>query len=373
MDTDKIIEEKKKIQTSLLDFLENETDKELHFQNLTKLLNENKNKRKEVYEFKEILYLINKIANNHHRLPNFNSEIIQIIDFLKQDIKENFVNSEILNIFQDNKLILLFLITNEILTINSNIADKMSDYFHFFYPELSTFNEEIKYDPPENFESLRSAGENDSYICNLIRNDSIDDFVKYITQTNFGLSSQIPPSYFETNPFLLKHSKETTLIEYSAFCGATQIFNFLKNQRVELKPSLWLYAIHSNNYELIHLLEEFGVVPDDKTHKRCLREALKCFHNEIANYIKDRLLDEKVKEGLGEKKFRDNLIDYCFHYYNLTFLPEKFDHSFNLYYYCLYNYFSLFKLLDDKKGAQILKERIIQKMIVFFLSNFETN
>ena len=58
-------------------------------------------------------------------------------------------------------------------------------------------------------------------------------------------------------------NKNTTLIEYSAFYGSIQIFNFLRMNNVELSPSLWLYAIHGNNAELIHLLEENKVEPKD--------------------------------------------------------------------------------------------------------------
>ena len=53
---------------------------------------------------------------------------------------------------------------------------------------------------------------------------------------------------------------------------------------VKLTSSLWLYAIHSNNPDLIHLLEENKVEPIDITYKECIIEAIKCHHNEIANY-----------------------------------------------------------------------------------------
>ena len=62
-------------------------------------------------------------------------------------------------------------------------------YPHYFMPEIKKFiNEkwftntrewvkEIKQELPDDFYDLRKEGENDSYICNLIRNDSVEEFV----------------------------------------------------------------------------------------------------------------------------------------------------------------------------------------------------
>ena len=80
---------------------------------------------------------------------------------------------------------------------------------------------------PEFDEKLK-IGENDSYICHLIRNDSIEKFVIFVNQTNLNLSSQIKSSIFETNLFLIKND-ETTLIEYAAFFGSIQIFQYLSS------------------------------------------------------------------------------------------------------------------------------------------------
>lgn len=58
----------------------------------------------------------------------------------------------------------------------------------------------------EIFQYLRKKcqiGENDDFICTLIRNDSIEDFVTYVNQTNLSLTSQIKPSIYETNSYLI--------------------------------------------------------------------------------------------------------------------------------------------------------------------------
>lgn len=54
----------------------------------------------------------------------------------------------------------------------------------------------------------------------------------------------------------MNEKKSISIIEYASFFGSIQIFQYLIMNKVELKPSLWLYAIHSQNAELISLLEE---------------------------------------------------------------------------------------------------------------------
>ena len=62
---------------------------------------------------------------------------------------------------------------------------------------------------PEDFYEKRKEGENDSHICSLIRNDSIIEFIKYVTENNYSLDYTITSSIFETNSFLLKIVKLT--------------------------------------------------------------------------------------------------------------------------------------------------------------------
>lgn len=96
----------------------------------------------------------------------------------------------------------------------------------------------------DDFDSTRQIGEKDSFICELIRNDSVVDFIQYVNQKNIPLTSQISPSIFGTHQLLLKITNKT-LIQYSAFYKSIQFFQYLKMNNVELSPSLWLYSIHS--------------------------------------------------------------------------------------------------------------------------------
>lgn len=160
------------------------------------------------------------------------------------------------------------------------------------------------------------AGENDSYICELIRNDSVEEFIKYVNQANIPLSSNIQSSICETNTFLLK--KETSFIDYAAYFGSIQIFQYLRINGVELRPSLWLNAIHGRNPEIIYILEENKVEMHDNLLKKCLIRSIKCHHNEIADYIDSKYYDDKIKKENSDEKVNNASVKYC----NFEYIPS---------------------------------------------------
>ena len=88
----------------------------------------------------------------------------------------------------------------------------------------------------EESEQKISIGENDNYICELIRNDSIEDFVTYVNQQCIDLTNYfIKKSIFETNYVLQNNT--ITLIEYAFFFGSLQIIKYLMLNRCELTYS----------------------------------------------------------------------------------------------------------------------------------------
>ena len=193
----------------------------------------------------EFLQLISEISNEHHRTPEFQRRIEQTLIFLKDAIKQNFTNYSIFNIFQHNKRIILFLSEEKILGFTKRVyyaMKKNADLNNFFLPEITSFLSEQYQRPkitfPDSFIKDRKDGENSSYICKLIRNDSIQEFNAYVHKNNISLSkTEINNSIFETNQFLMK--KKVTLIEYAAFFGSIQIFKYLIMNGVDLTPSLW--------------------------------------------------------------------------------------------------------------------------------------
>lgn len=102
-------------------------------------------------------------------------------------------------------------------------------------------------------------GENDTYICKIIRDDSIIELITYVNKNNISLLTRIQIPLFETNSILLK--KEPELIEYSAFYVSIQIFRYLIQNNVQLTENIWEYEIHGRNTEVIHMIEENQIDP----------------------------------------------------------------------------------------------------------------
>ena len=209
------IEEKKKLYTAIIEFLENsdENNDELYMQkfNIFENIIQGQQIEENKEEIKEFLQIFKSISANHHRNPNFIKKINNILKFNKVQIKQTLSNNEIFYIFQDNKILLLLLLENDIITISeqiyveimSKLESNGNRFCYFFYPEIENFigKEKMEYikkellikypNAFENFDKKRKEGENDSHICSLIRNDSIEEFISYMNRNNYSISSQI--------------------------------------------------------------------------------------------------------------------------------------------------------------------------------------
>ncbi|KAK8839416.1 hypothetical protein M9Y10_031766, partial [Tritrichomonas musculus] len=366
------IEDKKNLYASILEFLEeskDDNDGEVMTESFQQLITVIKSQHIEenAEEMRQFLEIIKSIGLHHHRDQHFNEKMNQLLIRYKDQIKQTLSNLEIFRIFENNKKIVLFLLQNELITISNEIYKEILNkiekngnrYWHFFIPELEKFigeekmafikSELLKKDPTffTNYEEKREKGENDSYICSLIREDSVKEFITYVNRHNISPSNQILPSIFETNLFLIEQ-ENTTLIEYSAFFGSIQIYRYLLMNKAEMKPRLWLYSIHSKNAELIHLVESLEISPPTN-YEECLMESIKCHHNDIACYIENNLIDQE------EKYYQQNeeLISNCIKYHNYSHFEKDniIEHGF--FYLCFYHYDKLFGLLLKKKEKLI--------------------
>lgn len=235
----------------------------------------------------------------------------------------------------------------------------------------------------DKYEEKRQEGENDSYICSQIRRDSVEEFISYLNRNQISHSSLINPSIFETNLFL-NEQKEITLIEYSAFFGSIQIFRYLLMNNVKLTPSLWFYSIHSNNAELIHILEYNNVPPpleitnknqrenqndtlsvfrirkkitkkdmskETFNYAQCFIESLKCHHNNIAEYIENNLM--VLNKQVSEKQKDEIIISNCIKYHNYAYFQVDTINDYGFFYLYLYHYDKLVEYLLKKKEQEI--------------------
>ena len=364
----------KELQQAFLNILDDERDSQ-DYSRIKEIIND-ESILKNQYIMKPILKLILKISNNYYRTFNFFPKIEKILLIFKDQILQIFSNDELFDFFKNNKRILLFLINESFLTLDSSIFDKINDekfwkkyYIKYFLNECQQFIQESLLNEMKNglgdillnnFEQNRNIGENHHNICNLIRNDSIEEFIIYVNKTNLPLNSHIPQSIFETNSFLLKNNP--SLIEYSAFYGSIQIFQYLRLNNVDLDEKLWFYSIHGKNPEIIHLLEESEV--PFRSYEILFENSTKFFSNEIALYFRNNYF---------EKELCRTCIFYPikFHNYNLMIDDLYYDEttennyleelkSYNFYCLCKFNYVYFVDII-----LQLNLKNINQEIIFF--------
>ena len=142
MNYQEYINKNKEIQSKFLLFLDKEDDIEENYQNLIFLFTGYKIIDNQ-HELRSLLYLISNITNNHYRTPSFNFKIERLLEYLKESIKNNFTNQKLFDIFKRNKLILLFLIEQEIMIFDESILNQIStkkyfkrSYHHFFFQKF---------------------------------------------------------------------------------------------------------------------------------------------------------------------------------------------------------------------------------------------
>ena len=350
-----------KTQEYILEYIDNENNQEEIYQNLDVFFEKNNFSSNRQY-IKTLLYLLVKISNEHFRHPNFFEKIEKIIRKFEKFITKYFTNKEIFNIFKSNKRILLFLIKSNLMKIDQSIiAEMMSNkkqnmmYTLYFKPEI--YQTPINEDQREEFEEKRKKGQNDNEICILIQNDSIEDFIVYVNKFNICLYGFIKPSIFETNLFLLMNNR-TTLIEYAAFFGATQIFKYLIDKGVGLSSSVWLYSIHGDDSEIIKILEEKKIWRPKGSYDKCIKESIKCHHNHIFDFLLKNFDDIHLDHNCEE-----NIISFAFYYHNFAFFPKEMKNKSMFYYACEYDHYQIVKFFLDENDIDINASVIFKKFI----------
>lgn len=357
-----------KMQDELIKFITTNNHSDEDYENLANFFDEQK--IRDQHEFKAILHLILNLSNNYHRNADFFTNIEQILMIFQNEIQDFFSNDEIFDIFKDNKRILLFLFEEKLLIPDMYIASiitspqyKKAFYPHYFSPEFRSFfnislclyideknhtfcnNTAFIQNDFDTFEKKRLSGENDDFLCQIVQRDSLKEFISYANQKNLSFTTKIEPSIFETNSFLI--NKTPTLIEYSAFFGSMQIFEYLYSNKVELTPSLWEFAIHGQNKDIIRILKDNKIMPEDPSYKGCLIESIKCHYFEMAEFIKVNYFKDISDDDL------DIYIE-SLEFYNFKYLPVNFNHEFITFYsLCKFDHYPIIELLLESKKLNI--------------------
>ncbi|KAK8867164.1 hypothetical protein M9Y10_010140 [Tritrichomonas musculus] len=387
MNIQEYIEKFTTLQINILEFIDSKEDSEEKLQNISKNIEDFKIKEYR-HEFQSLLYLISKISSNHFRVPDFFSKIHKILQLLKEDISQKFENLEIFDIFRSNKKLLLILIDEQILKFDENVANEIKkskcfeNFSKFFYPEIKPFLtadqlNQIVFNQ-DYFEEKRKLGENDTEICQIIREDSIKEFIEFVQNNNFKINHTIEPSIYETNSFLLKCQKEfdrqPTYIEYAAFFGSIEIFEYLISNTVTIDSNLLLFAVHSNSPIIMSFFEEIQIDADNKFYKKCLNEAIKCHHNEMANYIQQNYINQKPRkseiinyfklEKNDQEFYMKGVVACSLKYYNFAFFPNKPNDKYLLFYAAKFNYYKIVEFLLNSRKINV-NEKVISNKIFF--------
>lgn len=135
-----------------------------------------------------------------------------------------------------------------------------------------------------------------------------------------------------------------SLIEYAAINGSAKIFKYLIENKVKIDDSIWLYAIHGKNPEIIHILEKNQIKPN--SYEELYLESIKCHHNDLAKYIKNKYLADKNDIDISAESIQ---------YYNFKFIQKEMIDSSVLPLLIKYNHIILTRILlqDDKIDVNI--------------------
>ena len=109
MNIEQYLDKIKKIQENFLEFLENVENVEENLNNL-RIEIENIKIRDNKHDLSLFLHFISSICDNYCRDITFISKIKRTLQLFKDYFKKFYSNTEILNIFNKNKQILIFLI-----------------------------------------------------------------------------------------------------------------------------------------------------------------------------------------------------------------------------------------------------------------------
>ena len=193
------IKKSKELYNPLLIFLESESDSEDEFQALTKIIDDQEIVKNE-QSIKDMFQLLYKIGDNHHRTADFFNRLGQIIQYLAK--KPLLIeNKKIFDIYKRNKRLLLLLFEHKVIIPDESILRYLmknrdsngQKLYYYFFSEIKDYlgkrkQKRIKYiiqqkfnENIESFESKIKEGENDSLICKLIRQDSIQEFVSFVS------------------------------------------------------------------------------------------------------------------------------------------------------------------------------------------------
>lgn len=368
-----------------IDSNETSNDKEDFFNEIYHQIEMSKSKTRIAIQILTSIYKENNATENP-----MNKKIIQLFSFL-QSKELNLNKREIFDIIKSKKTLLLYLYEHEIIItkefFNQEIVNlfEFPDFLQFFSIEFQKLNQkefdyliqklhenqtfiEEYYGKEESFIKKRREGVNDKKFPTIIRKDLFDDFTSFVSQSNFNLNSKIENSFFEN--FSKGNKKiEPSLIEYAAYHGSHTIFKYLLMKDVQISNNLFWFAINGRNYEIIHLIENYQNKLNYDNFVDCYNEAIKCHYNEIAVYVEETFLKEKIPFSSIETCIRSFNIQMMIRILenNQNILKKQSEFNLFFFYMCEYGYTDIVEVILKNINQDFLKEKDSQILLFFVL------
>lgn len=113
---------------------------------------------------------------------------------------------------------------------------------------------------------------------------------------------------------------------------------------IQLDQSIWIYAVHGNNIELIQFLDENKVKSNELQY--CFEESIKCFHNNITAYIQSNYL---LYLTINPK----DIFKKSLSFHNYDYLRKDFIDSSSLFSLCKNDHPDIFKILLEKTKINV--------------------
>ena len=152
-----------------------------------------------------------------------------------------------------------------------------------------------------NFElhkKLTTSGENPDPLSHILRTDNLEKFQKYLSKNSIKLDSKISSSIYESNKLV----RNCQLIEFCAFFGSFNCFNFLLNNGVKPTEKLPHFAIAGGDQRIIELIDSLPNV----SFRGSLPYSI-AFHR----YNLFKWLFEAKHETIDSASLSTNCIFYC--------------------------------------------------------------
>ncbi|OHT04095.1 hypothetical protein TRFO_28467 [Tritrichomonas foetus] len=292
-----------------------------------------------IYMFSAFLHLIACISITRPGVQSLNSKISSLLLILqtKYDFKSMFPPTIIFDMFERNKLMLLYLYQIGIIDLETLKKKMYSELFIYFFPEIKEadptyfriqgenyyISKACQYlDNIDEFKRLREEGHSEDPVSKLIRNDDLNAFIDFLSKNNYSLDSMIGSSIFEPNAEI--RFSGPSVIEYAMIFGSINIFKYLWANKIKVSRSSLRYSIIGGNLEIIHILADES---NYEFNDECLQKCVLYHHDNILEYL---LTEKNVAfrnvYGQGTDQIHNMLIKFNFIHF-ARFLRENNDET----------------------------------------------